>query len=334
MTATVREFRARGVPARERFEWWREALAGTDLPGHLSSRGTDDFEARMLLANFGAVQLTDASFPAMSLRRTPALIRRADPESYRLTLAAGGPVVGMTHGRSEVPLVEGEMLLFTSSRTYRAHVPGPGPGARLVSLYFPRGALPLAPGRVEKMLGEPIARSAMTDLVGGYLLSLARTATDPGIEAGDAARLGAVALDLVTALLAHQLGRGASVPEASRQQVLLMRVRAFAEQRLGDPELSPAMLAAAHHISVGYLHRLFRREGVTVGCWIRERRLECCRRELADPATVDLPVSRIATRWGFVHASDFSRAFRAAYGLPPATYRRSVLHGETLPPTR
>jgi AraC-like DNA-binding protein len=34
-------------------------------------------------------------------------------------------------------------------------------------------------------------------------------------------------------------------------------------------------------------------------------------------------VSAIAARWGLMDAAHFSRAFRAAYGLPPAEYRMS-----------
>ncbi|WP_189145366.1 hypothetical protein [Streptomyces lacrimifluminis] len=41
--------------------------------------------------------------------------------------------------------------------------------------------------------------------------------------------------------------------------------------------------AACHHISVRYLHRLFPPQGITVSAWIRQRRPERCRRDLADP---------------------------------------------------
>ena len=58
--------------------------------------------------------------------------------------------------------------------------------------------------------------------------------------------------------------------------------------------------------------------------WIRGRRLERCRRDLADPALASRPVAAIAARWGFSSAADFSRAFRAVHGLPPAEYRMSA----------
>ncbi|MFF2520355.1 helix-turn-helix transcriptional regulator [Streptomyces sp. NPDC058086] len=108
----------------------------------------------------------------------------------------------------------------------------------------------------------------------------------------------------------------------------MVSVHSFIEHHLDDPQLSPAAIAAAHHISVRYLHRLFQPQGTTVSAWIRQRRLERCHRDLADPQSSDKPIGFLAARWGFVHASDFTRSFRTAYGVPPSTYRRAVLHGE------
>ncbi len=84
------------------------------------------------------------------------------------------------------------------------------------------------------------------------------------------------------------------------------------------------MIAAAHHMSLRSLQQLFHDEGLTVAGWIGRRRLERCRRDLADPALASRPVAAIATRWGFSSADDFSRAFRAVHGLPLAEYRMST----------
>ena len=77
-------------------------------------------------------------------------------------------------------------------------------------------------------------------------------------------------------------------------------------------------------MSLRSLHQLFHDEGLTVAGWIRQRRLERCRRDLADPALAARPVAAIAARWGYPSAAEFSRAFRAAHGVPPAEYRRSA----------
>jgi AraC-like DNA-binding protein len=100
-------------------------------------------------------------------------------------------------------------------------------------------------------------------------------------------------------------------------------VRAFIEARLPAPDLSPATVAAAHHISVRYLHRLFDDETHSVAGWIRQRRLERCRANLLDPSLAGRSVAGIAARWGFTNAAHFSRLFRDAYGLPPGEYRQA-----------
>jgi transcriptional regulator GlxA family with amidase domain len=131
------------------------------------------------------------------------------------------------------------------------------------------------------------------------------------------------------AVLATRLARELDVgdwgtPEA-RRRALFTTVQAFIQQRLADADLSPAMVAAANHISLRSLHQLFHDEGLTVAGWTRRQRLERCRRDLADPGLASRPVAAIAARCGFSSAGDFSRAFRAEHGLPPAAYRSSAL---------
>ncbi|WP_433462148.1 helix-turn-helix domain-containing protein [Spirillospora sp. CA-128828] len=101
----------------------------------------------------------------------------------------------------------------------------------------------------------------------------------------------------------------------------LPAIQDWIEARLHDPSLCPADIAAAHHISVRQLHRVFRPTGTTVARYIRTRRLEHCRRELGDPLLGAQRIGAIANRWGLPDAAAFSRAFRAAYGQTPTAYR-------------
>ncbi|MBB5958104.1 AraC-like DNA-binding protein [Saccharothrix tamanrassetensis] len=102
--------------------------------------------------------------------------------------------------------------------------------------------------------------------------------------------------------------------------VLLHRIQAFIDARLADPELTPERVAAAHHVSTRQLYRLFESEGTTVARWIRDRRLERCRRDLiADRVGVGV----VGARWGMPDSSYFSRVFRQTYGCAPREYRRA-----------
>lgn len=87
------------------------------------------------------------------------------------------------------------------------------------------------------------------------------------------------------------------------------------------------MIAAAHHMSLRTLQRLFQEQGITVGSFIRRQRLNRVRRDLADPRLAARPIHAIAACWGYPRPSDLTRAFRAAYGAGPAEYRHACLNG-------
>jgi AraC-like DNA-binding protein len=192
---------------------------------------------------------------------------------------------------------------------------------RVMTFMFPPSLLPLSPSARRRLSAVRIpAAPGLGDLTSQFLLQLARNVDH--YTPAEAARLSTAALEVLATRLARELDvHDWGTPEA-RRHALLTTVQAFIQRHLGDPQLSPAAVAAAHHISLRTLHQLFHDEGLTVAGWIRQRRLECCRRDLADPALAARPVAAIAARWGFTSASDFSRAFRAIHGLPPSEFRR------------
>ncbi|WP_147403822.1 AraC family transcriptional regulator [Nocardia panacis] len=185
----------------------------------------------------------------------------------------------------------------------------------------------LLPQRSLRLPAADLATLTATRLPGGYgaaaLLATLLTqlaATAHTFTTVQLLRTADTVVDLVTTVLAGQLSRDPAETIAA-QGSLLLRAKAYLEEHLDDPELTPAVVAAAAHVSTGYLHKLFRAEGTTVCGWMRKRRLECCRRDLADPSTFALPVNAVAARWGFVDAAHFSRLFKLTYGMPPREYR-------------
>jgi AraC-like DNA-binding protein len=133
-------------------------------------------------------------------------------------------------------------------------------------------------------------------------------------------------LDLLCTALAARLDARLDQPggDDSVRRALLTRAVAFIEQHLGDADLDPARIAAALHISVRYLHKLFHSEGTSVAAWVRRRRLEACGHDLRDPAQAARPVSSIAAHRGLPDAAHFSRLFRATFGMSPRDYRRDT----------
>lgn len=107
--------------------------------------------------------------------------------------------------------------------------------------------------------------------------------------------------------------------QPDRQQ--LQNIQTFIEQSLTDVTLTPQSIAQEFFMSARTLHRLFARHGLTVAAWIKRRRLEACRRALSSPVARHLSINEIASRYGFVNPSFFSREFTVQYGESPRGYR-------------
>ncbi|WP_323138284.1 MULTISPECIES: helix-turn-helix domain-containing protein [unclassified Streptomyces] len=125
---------------------------------------------------------------------------------------------------------------------------------------------------------------------------------------------------LVGTLLAERLGRDTQDTPGGGL-ALPLRIKAFIDRHLANPDLTLAFIAREHRISVRYLHKLFENESTTAARWIQHRRLDECRSELARRSPVTPTVAAVARRWGFTNAAHFSRAFRAAYGTSPSEWR-------------
>ncbi|WP_329416682.1 helix-turn-helix domain-containing protein [Streptomyces sp. NBC_00704] len=321
MIGTV--YRSDDVPKEHRFEYWRELMHQAIAPSHMSSQFADDFWARQRLLELGPVLAWPTSYLPTGFRRTEKLVRQSDPEMYHLSLVLGGDL-GFEHvGRAEA-YGPSDLWVSDTSRPYEVHVPA-GLGRQPltgVGVDFPKALVPLPPARVQHLLGRRLSgREGVGALLTGFLTGLEQQAD--ALQPSDAPRLGTVLIDLLSAWFAQVLEAEDALAPETRRRALTTRIQAFIRRNLHDPELAPPVIAAAHHISLSYLHQIFKEEspGETVAAWIRGRRLEGARRDLADPNFASTPIHTIATRWGLVRASDFTRAFRSAYGVSPMEYR-------------
>ena len=302
-------------PARDALAAWAEITSDAVMPTSFQMVDTDVFRGRLSTMPLGAVQVSAMAYSSYLARRTPKLIRASDPEILAFSLMNSGPHV-MEQNRNRAALQPGQLVLVESSHPFETCADG---GNTLIQ--FPRALLPLPARHVDRIICRALpGDQGIGRLLTAFLTHVTGDGTDYTPQ--DAARLGTVGLDLVAATLAHYLDREGDVPSGSRQRVLYLRITAFIHHHLGDPELTPAVIAAVHHVSIRYLHRLFQDRGTTVMSFIRTQRLDRCRHDLANPGLARLPVQAIAARWGFTHPADFSRAFRGAYGTSPSEYRR------------
>ena len=314
------------VPAADRVDFVEDMAASMWVPMQIRPlhKADTNFCGEFRASGLGAMQVVVMEVMPADVRRTPELICQADPDMVKMVLICGGNSCVVEQGGRQAQVSAGDLSCYDTRRPYKVTigVDGNRP-TQVMTFMFPPSMLPLCRSRLKDLTAIRIPASAgVGDLTSQFLLQLARNIDH--YSPAEAARLSTAALEVLATRLAREMDiRDWGTPE-DRRHALLTTIQAFIQRHLGDPGLSPAMIAAAHHVSLRSLHQLFHDEGLTVAGWIRRRRLEGCRRDLSDPALDSRPVAAIAARWGFSSPGDFSRAFRAAHGLPPAEYRMSA----------
>ncbi|MGW3289992.1 helix-turn-helix domain-containing protein [Streptomyces sp. NPDC001002] len=310
------------VTATERFAYWREVNAKLAVPYDLrcDPQTEPNFRAHVGFNAFGPVQTVLTAVVPHSAHRTSKLIRQSDPGVFELGCTVRGGSTVTQNGRHAHQGV-GDLVLTDTSRPYQVEHAPHIPESQVMLLHVPRSLLPLPDQDLQGLCGMRIPGDrGIGALSSHFLLQLAHHL--PELSPSQTARLSTLTIDVLTMALADALDTSGTVPPHTRQRALTAQIHAFIQHNLGDPHLTPDAIAAAHHISLRYLHKLFQQNGHTVAGWIRQHRLEQCRSDLADPRLAARPIHAIAARSGFTSPAHFSQAFRSAYGLSPRQYRQ------------
>ncbi|MFH9012175.1 helix-turn-helix domain-containing protein [Streptomyces sp. NPDC017943] len=304
------------LPPADRAERWHHAVSHTFVPLDVRLLQEEPSPGRIAGDRLGSLRISQVQAGPQVVTRSRRLIARDGEDALILTLQQRGASLKEQDGR-ETRVGPGEFSLSDAARPFRKKVQGP---FRFTSFQFPRGDLSVRDEDLRAVTATAFSgREGGAALVASYFARLAREA--PHLDPCAGRRFAATALDLLAVLIDERGGRHAP-REPQAAAATLVRVKDHILRHLSDPELSPPLIAAAHFVSVRYLHKLFQADGVTVGEWIRTQRLERCRRDLLRPAPGEQSVAAVARRWGFVSPSHFSRAFRAAYGVTPREWQR------------
>ncbi len=102
---------------------------------------------------------------------------------------------------------------------------------------------------------------------------------------------------------------------SSIQSVHLKRIENYVYLHLENSALTPAMVAAACHISARYLHKLFSELPYTFSEWVKELRLKQANHILKTKSYVT--IDEVAHRVGYGDQGYFSRIYKQHFGYTP-----------------
>ncbi|HEU4946386.1 MAG TPA: helix-turn-helix domain-containing protein, partial [Kribbella sp.] len=251
--------------------------------------------------------------------RTPRLAHDDLAPSLMLGLQVSGSSLVVQDGREAV-VRPGDLVVYSSTSQYTLV---DAEGYRQHQLRMPLESLALPRDVVRQVTatrlspGHPVA-----DLATVYfqrLVGRQNAFADAGADA-----LSQPSLELIRAVISTHLDVASAAAKESLHATLQMRIVEYVRAHLGDPTLNAAQIAAEHHISVRHLYNVLAAGGISLGEWIRSRRLEACRDELGRGLSQNVTIAAVAQRWGFRDASNFGRLFRAEYGLSPREWRETA----------
>ncbi|WP_417624500.1 transcriptional regulator FeaR [Paremcibacter congregatus] len=307
---------AEAMPAYQADQW---ATHLQEVCGEFETISHDwsKFRGAIDLRNIGGFDVAGISMNADRVIRSRKQIEKSDNKYCFLILQLSGRSI-LSQRNNEAHLQPGDMALIDSAYPSEFKYDG---FMQQISLHIPRATLEsFLPYRRIQEARRISGRAGMGAVTKEFLAS---TYTE-------AAHIGEPDYNTVREVLLNLLGatlRGYSPDQVLDQKSRQMaNIRKVIEQKLTDPGLTPSMVAELCGLSIRHLHRLFQAEGASCGEWIRLRRLNEARQQLADRRYADQNIIQIAFHWGFNDAAHFSRAFKQEFGLSPRQYRLTEGH--------
>lgn len=304
------------IPPGEREEFVRAVLSGGAVPVEVEHlpRGTPAIDLRLDSVRFGPLTVHSLWSSAMTSTRTARRLREESPPSTSLIVQCTGSGTVIQESR-EAAVGTGDLVVASSTQP-SVIISGHHSRCLVVQIPAPLLAVPEA-----TLLGAVARRVSPEVPIAGVLGRFVRDlATLPTLEAVEAEDLARPTVELVRALIATVLG-DKNRPRESLQSTLQALLTDYISAHWHERDLTVSRLAAAHHLSPRHVYRLLSAQGISLGDWLRERRLEACRDELARPGAATDSIASVGRRWGFLDATNFGRAFKAAYGLTPLEWR-------------
>lgn len=310
--AALSEWSSTQHPMQQRYDAWAGVLGEYFLPWSVQTRAQPDFRARVRQRRIGDARFLRCRCEPLLGYRAATELARTPGDFYNILYVASGAERLRLDGR-EVSLRAGQFVLWDSARRMDFEVLRP---LDKLTLMVPEAALrAVLPNAADYVGVAQDGRSGLGALFAGHLRNLTREVwTLPDSEA---CGIVAPTLELFAQSCLHRDGRR----RPQGRELLRQQVCDFIRGHLADPELTPARIAAAHRISLRYLHALFAEQPHSVADFVRGERLERCRQALVNPALAHYSITEIAAHWGFDDPGHFARLFRQRYDASPRGYR-------------
>lgn len=294
----------------DRLDYWNELIAST-YTGMVVDAPRDRFDARLTVWQMGTLRMVRPYSRAAVISRHAERHTRPTDQTLVAHLLTRGIARLEQRGRT-VDLTEGDMVLCAAEEFYRFDT---STTHEMMVVEFDRRTLAERMPNIDDFVAKRISgQLPSTRLAHRYMSSLWQEAPETLPDAHWQMHAG-----ILGDIIASCIKGSCEVMEAP-SHFLLTRAEAMILERIGDPDLTPSVLATSLGVPLRTLQAAAASTGTTPSALIMRRRLHrAAKRLVSEPGA---SVTTIAMECGFADSAHFARRFQQHFGTTPSHYRR------------
>ncbi len=279
--------------------------------------GDTDFDGRARTLRAGDVVLTRLEATRHRVTRSPSIARHTELPYLKIVAPWKG-CAGVEQKGRETWVTPGQWSIYDTTDSYA--VANPERVEHLIVM-LPRAMLAERGVALDPLMARRLGGSGGVSTLALQTMRNAFTEL-PSMPEAAARGVGDAIAQLVHLSLLDLAGQATA---QTQREALRERIKQHVAQHLADPALTVDQIARALNCSRRQLYNAFAEEPDGVAGYILARRLDACRRVLADRAQDHRSLTDIALGLGFQNMAHFSRVFRAHLGMAPSDFRRQAI---------
>lgn len=301
------------VSASERLDYWHDLFGSVWGEVEITPNKSSEFYGHLVSQRFGRLSVNQIEFGSQNFHRSQKQVRAVDIPFYSFAFPVQGGA-DCQIGDKRMKLHAGSAYLLNNNLPSRLNV---NHVYKTNNIQIPVNDLESRVGSTVKLREFPnqnhtavsfMLRQLMDNLLHG----------DAQVTPLESHFLNEKILDSIAFFL---LSGEQESSETMAVSAHMDHIQAFIEQHYWREELSPTTIAHGCHISVSYLHRLFKTSDRSIMKTVRDFRLHKAGQMLRSMKFRHLGIGDIAYYCGFRSHAEFSKGFLQYFGMTPSKYR-------------
>ncbi|WP_303318286.1 helix-turn-helix domain-containing protein [Flavivirga abyssicola] len=302
------------VAPKDALSYWNDYVCQTLIELDVfHNGGQSSFFGSLVGHQLDTIHVCKITSQGSGVRRSKSLIAKSSEDYFLINFQLSGQSILKQDGRTVV-LKPNDWSFTDSTRPYELNFKG---AFEQLVLKIPRRLLTYGTSYVTANTAQLLDDSGLGKILKNFIYSLSLE-----LKVVDVFTRKYLANNLLQLLNDYLNLKFTSQKNASpSKETMLLGIKSFVEEQITNPQLSIQQIARTFKCSKRQLHKLFNDENCTINNYIRNSRLEKCKKDIENLGLSKLSISEIGYKNGFNNISNFTKCFKQKFGIPPGEYR-------------